>query len=174
MKNVLLPTDLTVQSLSPVHNIVRDANNEKVVIHLVHMLSLPTSITDLLFIKENKPYNKVPLNFVEGLQVLRNKYKESVEEINFDFVYCSSSLYLNNFIVSNRIEAVYVLDNYDYKQPLQQSEDFTAFIEKCKTSLIKLPVQRVLSEYPILSSLLTSNDKQPVTSTNGKTAISYS
>jgi hypothetical protein len=176
MKSVLLPADLSVQSLSPVHNVVRDAKNEKVVINVVHVLSLPTSITDLLFIAENKPYNKVPDNFIEAFEMLRNKYKRVIEKISFDFVYCSNSRYLNNFIEGNGIEAIYMLDNYSYKQPLQQSQKFTAFIEKCKVPLIKCPLPaEVLSEYQTLSSLLSGSNRQPVDSASpAKAAIIYS
>jgi len=176
MKNVLLPTDLTVQSLTPVHQVVRDAKNEKLVISIVHMLSLPTSITDLLFLEDNKPYDKVPGNFIEGYEMLSNKYKKVLEKLEFKFLYCSNSRYLNNYLEGHRVDKVYMLDHYRYKEPLQQSQKFTGFIEKCKVPLVKLPLRdHELLEYQILSSLLSGNDTKGVNAGNsGKKAISYS
>jgi len=177
MKNILLPTDLTVQSLSPIHNIVRDAKNEKLAIHVVHMLHLPTSITDLLFIKEKNHFTSVPENFSEAFQMLRNKYKTSLESITLKFVYCNTSRYLNNFIEGNYIDEVYMLSNYTYQQPLPESVKFEGYINKCKAPLHKLPLgEGAFSEYQILSSLLINNEQYEDASSkmDTKTKVSYS
>jgi len=176
MKNVLLPTDLSVQSLAPVHQIVRDAKNEKPVVYVVHMLSLPTSITDLLFMEEKKPYKSVPGHFIEAFQMLANKYKNLIQKIEFKLIYCSTSRYLNNFIEGNNIDSIYMLDNFNYRQPLPESQKFIGFIQKCKAELIKVPLQpKVLSEYQILSPLLGTDMKKPVAlSTHSKPTVTYS
>ena len=72
------------------------------------MLSLPTSITDLLFLEENKPYNKVPVHFVEAYQMLRNKYKRVIKKIEFNFMYCNTSRYFNNYLKGNCINLIYI------------------------------------------------------------------
>jgi hypothetical protein len=170
MKKVLLLTDLTVQSLSPIHTIVKDASGEKPVIEVVHMLYLPTSITDLLFIKENTYYNSVSNDFSEAFQVLQNKYSTSVESIALHFIYCSTARYLNNYVEGNAIEAIYMLDSYQYKLPLPQSVQFSTFINNCKTSLQKVSLQNdAFSEYKTLSSLLNNYEQYHLSS--NKTAI---
>jgi hypothetical protein len=169
MKKILLPTDLTVQSLSPIHDIIKDAKDEKVAVQVVHMLHLPTSITDLLFLKENKPYDSVPENFAEAFQMLRNKYKGSLESITLKFVYCNTSRYLNNFIEANNIDAVYMLGDYKYRQPLKESVKFSTYISKCNVPLHQLPMQQeAYADYQILSSLLVNNEPYSPSSAQAK------
>ena len=132
MKNILLPTDLTVQSLWPVHTIVKDAATEKVNICLVHMLSMPTSVYDLFFLKESKPYQQVPTHFTEAYQMLGNRYADAIGKINFRFVYCNSSRLLCNYVEGNGIDAAYLLDNYKYEKPLPQSVNMSAFCLNAK------------------------------------------
>ncbi len=160
MENVLLPTDFTVQSLRPVHDIVKNAKSKLLTIHVVHLISLPTSISDLLFIKQNKPYHTVPANFMEALQLLQNKYSGSVEKIAFDFIYCSSSRYFNNFIEGNNIDAVYMLSDYRYRQPLEQSENIMYYLKKCKAPLHKVSINEgSFATYQHLSALLNGTGR---------------
>lgn len=145
-------------------------------IQIVHMLHLPTSITDLLFVKENKHYSSVPENFWEAFQMLRNKYQASIESITLKFVYCNTSRYLNNFIEGNNITDVYLLENYTYQQPLPDSINIKVVTGKCKVPLHTVPLQDgAFSEYQILSSLLV-HDQYKAKSSNlvAKTAGSYS
>lgn len=177
MKNVLLPTDLTVQSLRPVHDIVKDAKGRQITIHVVHLISLPTSITDLLFINQNKPFKDIPENFKEAFQLLRNKYQGCVEKIVFDFVYCQSARYFNNFIEGNNIDAVYTLGDYNYKQTLRQSEKIIPYLNKCKLQIRKLSLHaEASSEYANLSALLNGIEpiKTPELNRTAKKTISYS
>lgn len=176
MKNVLLPTDLTVQSLRPVHDIVKDAKGRQITIRVVHLISLPTSITDLLFIDQNKPYKDIPENFIEALQSLQNKYQGIVEKIVFDFVYCESSRYFNNFIEGNKIDAVYMLGDYNYKQTLKQSEKIIPYLNKCKVQIRKLTLHaEASSEYGSFSALLNGIEpvKKPELNKKAKTTINY-
>ncbi len=160
MKKVLLPTDLTVQSLWPIHNIVRDTKYQKITIHAVHMLTLPTGISDLLSVRKNKPYHAVPANFKEACHMLSNKYNSSIDNIRFTFVYGNTLRYVNNFIEGYQIDAIYMLTNYKYGKPLPQSIDFTPIIHKCKVPLHQLPLHNeAFSEYQILSALLFGDEQ---------------
>jgi hypothetical protein len=157
-----IPTDLTVQSLAPIHRVVQDAGNEKIIIRLVHLLSLPTSIAGLLLSEENKPHSAVSDNFIEAYQMLQYKYNHAIEKIVFNFVYCSTSRYLNNYMQGNHIGEVYMPDNYSYMQPLDQSEKFETMIKRCKVPLIKVPFHSgVLSEHQALSTLLAGYSLLP-------------
>jgi hypothetical protein len=177
MKNVLLPTDLTVQSLRPVHDIAKGAKGEEITVLIVHLISPPTSITELLFITQNKPFRDIPENFKDALQLLRCKYR-GLLTIVFDFVYCNTSRYFNNFIEGNSIDEVYLLSNYRYREILPQSENPLRYLNKCKVKLHKLGLQgEATSEYQNLSALLNGGEqiiKAPELNRAGKTTISYS
>jgi hypothetical protein len=177
MKNVLLPTDLTVQSLRPVHDIVNDANGQPITIHVVHFISMPTSIGDLLFVNRSKPYHAIPAKFNEAFQLLRNKYHGLVEKISFEFICCNSSRYVNNFIEANNIDAVYMLKDYNYVQLLKQSESFSASFNKCCVPLRKLTLHpETVADYQNFSALLNGNEQLKATATKRKekAAVSYS
>lgn len=177
MKNILLPTDLSVQSLWPIHNIVKEANNQKVNIRVVHLLNQPTGITDLLWLNSSKPYKQVPASFTEAFQLLKNKYAHAIEKMEFSFVYGSTARFVNNFIAGNNIDAVYMLTNYKYAQPLSNSVNSVLLFQKCKVTMHQLPLHaEALSNYQILSALLDGNEQYtaPAASKSIKSTISFS
>ncbi|MEI6949229.1 hypothetical protein V9K67_18740 [Paraflavisolibacter sp. H34] len=178
MKNVLLHTDLTVQSLWPVHNIVREAKGKPLTIKVVHLLSMPGSITDLLFLKENKPYRSLPESFREAFQLLSNKYRSLKVTLDFKFVYGATARFLKNFVRANDIEAVYILTNYTYELPLASSVDFVPLLKECHTMVHPLPLHpEACSEYQILSALLYNIEEEPQAPESSRpfpSSISYS
>lgn len=177
MKNILLPTDLSVQSLWPVHDIVKEAGDDQLVIHVVHMLSTPGSLMDLFSLKESRPYNEVPANFTEAFQMLCQKYKGKIEKMHFRFVYGNTTRFLRNFIEGNQIDVVYTLSNYEYAKPFNNSLCFVNDLCKCKVPLRQLPLHAdAASEYQILSALLYSGEYaiERTIAKATKTTISYS
>ncbi|TDH27009.1 hypothetical protein EXU57_09410 [Segetibacter sp. 3557_3] len=166
MKNVLLPTDLSIQSLWPIHQIVKDAKQEQVKIHLVHLVRLPTSINDLLFLNEDKYYAQVSESFSEALQVFRNKYRGTINLIGLRFIYCNTSAYLRNFIEGNHVEAVYKLVNYDYRRPFAESVDFATCLTKSKVPVHELSLREENSAKHLNLSVLLSGEYQKTTADN--------
>ncbi len=69
MKNILVPTDLSLQSLSIIHEIM-DNEKEKVNIHLMHMVQHPSDITELLYKRKSHLYEQVSNSFTEAIPVL--------------------------------------------------------------------------------------------------------
>ena len=137
MKNILVPTDFSLQSLSIIHDIV-SKESERVKIHLFHMVLIPNDLTDLLFLRKSHLHAQVPDNFREAIQLLRNKYQKQVAKIDFSFYYGSRASVVSSIIESNNIDRVYMLANYQYKQPLPSSVNIMPLVEKCK-----LPVEKV-------------------------------
>lgn len=155
MKHIMLPTDLTVQSLWPIHNIVRDARGEKICIQVVHMIGMPMDITSLLWARENRPYQAVPEGFREAFELLCNRYKPVIEQMVLRFVYGNTTRVLRNHLEHAKIEAIYLLENYQYGKPLSNSIDFTGMLHNCPVPVQRLPLHAgALSDYQILSALL--------------------
>ncbi len=94
MRNILLPTDLSLPSLYPIHEIGRASTGHKCSIYVVHALSMPTGIAELLFLK--KPYPQVPASFSGALDILRRRYSGTIEAIHFDFIYSNNRNYLQS------------------------------------------------------------------------------
>lgn len=158
MKTILLPTDLSIQSLYPVHDIVKEANGESLEIIVVHFLSLSTSISDLLTTRD--PYSEIPGHFTEAYQSLRNKYQDVIGKLTFKFVYCNTTRYLNNFIEGNNVSTVYLLENYTYGTPLKNSVALKNYFAKCKVKVIHISLHsEATSSYHILSPLLVKQER---------------
>ncbi len=144
MTNVLVPTDLTVASLYPVHEIGRQATGRPCSIYLIHTLSMPTGIGDLLFHQQRKPYDKVPVAFREAIELLRKKYAAVIRVISFEFLYSDSRGYLQNYMQSRSVAAIYLLKDHSYTPFLPQSTDCIPGLLKSRVPVMPVegaPVQ---------------------------------
>jgi len=131
-RSILLPTDLSISSLYPIHEICKNADGQRCNIYVVHALNTPTGIIDLLFLKERKPYKMLSASFLEGLEMLRKKYASTIHLLSFEFLYNSSRAYLRSYMDARGIRSIYMLRNYQYLSGLAQSVDCIAALQRCK------------------------------------------
>jgi len=137
MKNILLPTDLTIASLYPIHEICKNAGKEQCNIYLIHTLDTPTGI-DLMFLKERKPYKELSPSFQEALEMLRQKYATVINLLSFEFLYLHSRSYITNYLQGRKIEAIYMLEDHDYHGGLKQSVNAIPTLRKCNIPVIHI------------------------------------
>ncbi|HTI07791.1 MAG TPA: hypothetical protein VL832_04515 [Puia sp.] len=157
MKSVLFPTDLTLQSLYPVHEICRQAGGSKCNIYVIHTLEMPTSITDLLFLHGKKPYNKLHPEFLEAMDMLRTKYAAVINLLSFEFVWGNSGSFLRNYMEGHDIQSVYLMKDYDYKPGLPQSVNCIPALSRCKLPIVY--VQKVhKQQHGKFTTLLLKNN----------------
>lgn len=131
MKNILAPTDFSLQSLSIVHDIV-SREHDKIRIHFFHMVLMPNDISQLLYSRKSHLHAQVPESFIEALQLLKNKYLKKVEKIDFHFYYGSTASVVNSIIENTKADKLYLLANYKYSLPLQSSVNMMPAVNKCK------------------------------------------
>lgn len=156
--NVLLPTDLTIQSLYPVHEICRQPASRPCNVYVIHTLNMPGGIMDLLFLEEKKPYKMLKPQFLEALEMLRQKYPNALNVLSFEFVWGSSRAFLNNYMQGRNIQAIYLLKDYEYSNGLPQSVNCIPSLLKCKTPVMYVQ-KRPKVEYGVLSALLYQEEK---------------
>ncbi len=161
MKNVLLPSDLSVQSLWPAKKLIQGlASGSKLNIYLLHILEMPTGISDLLFIGRRKNI-PTPTAFKDALQVLQNKKNNAEVNFYFDFIYGNSKAVLKNYIEAKGINEVFMLDGYTYKFSNSESVDFIPMLKKITTPVNYVNFQQgVYSEFQVLSILLNNDEKE--------------
>jgi len=135
MRNILLPTDLSLPSLYPIHEIGRTSAGHKCHVYVIHTLAMPSGIGDLLFLK--KPYPGIPASFTGALDILRQRYKGVIEAIHFDFVYSNSRNYLQQYMDAREIHSVYMLKDHEYDLPLLQSTDCRAALVHCDVPIVR-------------------------------------
>jgi hypothetical protein len=153
MQNILLPTDLSLTSLYPIHEICRNAAGHPCNIHIIHTLNMPTGIGDLLFLQQRKPFNQIPPQFMEALDLLRKKYPTAINRLSFDFVWSNSRVYLRHYMESRSIQLIYMLSDYEYEQALPQSASCIESLQR--TNIPVIPIDRVYpGEFGTLTTLL--------------------
>jgi hypothetical protein len=152
-KSILLPTDLTITSLYPIHEICKNAGGEQCNIYIVHTLDTPTGIMDLLFLQERKPYKLLPPAFLEAIEMLRKKYSSAIHLLSFEFLYSNTRAYLRNYMQGRNIQSVYLLKDHVYENRLPQSVSCVRTLRKCKVPIIYVEGVKQ-SEVGILTTLL--------------------
>lgn len=135
MKNILLPTDLTIASLYPIHEICKNAGKDKCNIYIIHTLDTPTGI-DLMFLKEKKHYKEMSPAFSEALEMLRKKYATVINILSFEFLYLHSRAYMRNYMEGRNIEVIYMLEDHTYHGSLKQSVNAIPTLHKCNVPVV--------------------------------------
>ncbi len=162
MKQILLPSDLSVQSLWPVDQIINaNANESALIIHVIHMVEIPTSIHDLLFLGRNKEAIPLSAAFKDAISLLKNKYAKKGVSIQFDFVYGESYKILRNFMEGHSIEQIYLLDKYAYQFSHTSSVNFINLLKKSKKEIKYISFNSsVISDFQILSIFLNNQSEK--------------
>lgn len=161
MKKILLPTDLTVQSLwTAMQMIQQPRHNGSLTIYIVHMIEMPTSINDLLSLGRNRKYPTMSSSFVDALQILRNKAADYDIKVQFEYVYGNNSRVLRNYMQGQGISEVLLLDGYNYSFSQHVSVDFIPFFKKAKMPVNNVPFSiGNFSEFQLLSILLSNGNE---------------
>ena len=153
MKNILLPTDLSLASLYPVHEICRRHADQPCNIYVIHTLHMPSGIADLLFIRQRKPYAALSDQFSEALEMLRTKYAPTLQLLSFEFLWSNARLYLRHYMESRDIGSIYLLEDHPYRQRLPQSTPLLPVLHKCNTPMIYVEKPHT-PEFGTLTTLL--------------------
>lgn len=159
MKNILLPTDLTVQSLWPIHKLVENANGERLNIHVVHVLQIPTDFYELWGIGKTNPRALASENFIEAFEMMRNTHKSAINKFKLEFIYGSNKRIIINYIEGYNIDEVCMLSNYYYEFNSVKSVDFIPYLKKTKLPINSFPLHvENVTAYQTLSTLLNGNN----------------
>jgi hypothetical protein len=117
---------------------------------------MPNGISDLLFFR--KPYQQVPTSFNNALDILRQRYNDTIESIHFDFIYSNSRNYLRQYMDARDIQAVYTLKDHEYDLPLLQSTDCRLALLHCEVPVIRTTADASMS-FGTLTTLLYNEKK---------------
>lgn len=109
MKNILIPTDFTVDSLELLKVALQNEKEEKINVTLVYGASLSSSICDLLFFSKSACISKLrETDFCEALSIIENKYSERINKIYTDLFMGNTISAFHNFLEGNSIDKVYL------------------------------------------------------------------
>jgi len=107
MKKIVIPTNLTNQSLHLIKYGVQMMKSETCQIILLHLIPLPDSISELLMLpREEERLEKVNTSFSKALDRIRKSYAVEISSLEVVHLYGDSSLKLRNYIDNNNIDLV--------------------------------------------------------------------
>ncbi|NBA88721.1 hypothetical protein GVN16_23305 [Emticicia sp. CRIBPO] len=132
IKNILIPTDFTVESLNLVKSFLRQKKDDFTCnIILLHGTSMSDSITDLLFFSKSRFIDSLSNKaFDEACDIIRNKYDSQVNIIKKDIFTGKTQAAFDHFIVANKIVEAYIPAEYVSSKVNQNGIDIIPFIKK--------------------------------------------
>lgn len=161
MKNILIPTDFSIRSLSYVHNIVAQHPYEKVNIILMHALQMPDSLFDLVtYTRNSRHVELISADFQDGCEIIRNKYSSAIHQLKIEFFHGSTRAALRNFLLAQNIDLIIQPIDHDYTPPSKRSYDPGKLISKCNYPKMKIQLQkqRFVANTSTISALLLATE----------------
>ncbi|MBK1438578.1 hypothetical protein JHJ32_01135 [Parapedobacter sp. ISTM3] len=139
-KNVLIPTDFTIESLNVVKSVLNDRPYEcRYNIILLHGVQMSDSITDLLFYSKAKMLESLSnRHFDEACGVIRNKYASGINSMRVDLFNGSSQAAFDGYLLGNRIDEIYVPGRYRLRTSNKKSVNVLPYIRKCGKPVISV------------------------------------
>jgi hypothetical protein len=107
IKNILIPTNLTVGSLSVVQYALNQFKGYAFNITLLHVLPVPDSISELLMLSRKSDENEhIPADFHEAIQRLTLLFPLRISSINIEHQYGLSTSILSQIIEAKEIDLI--------------------------------------------------------------------
>ena len=144
MKHAIIPTDFSIRSLQPVHEVMNCYRGQSVQITLLHLVDVPDAIGDLLFrLRRMESRYPVPADFRQACEVIANKYDNQIAEIKVKVQYGSTAAYLDNLLEGFGADGVFLQQGYTMTLPFDESIDMVPLLRKTKCNIIETsPVRK--------------------------------
>lgn len=140
MINILVPTDFTLHSLEIVNEIVKN-QQEPVRIYLLHMVEMPSDISELIFLRKKHLSKYVPVEFTEAMHDLKTIHGSRISEIELKLHYGSRAAVFNGIMDNLQIDEICILEDYTYKRPLEDSVDMMRMINRTEIPVYKIELR---------------------------------
>ncbi|WP_268223250.1 hypothetical protein [Sinomicrobium oceani] len=136
MKNILVPTDFTVDSLILLKKAI-EREEEKANFILVYGKSLPGSISELVFFSKGRLITALESkSFIEAKGILKNRYFSRINTLRTDIFYGGSQSAFNNFIQGSSIDSAYIPEDSKSLHPaLKKGFDLMPYLKRSALDL---------------------------------------
>lgn len=164
MKNVLIPTDFTLESLENIGRLAENQPKEKLNIRLVHFIKLSDSIPELLLLAQRtKERELITDEFILQAEAWRRKYGSQIQSVQVECFYGSTVAVFQNYLEGNDIDAIAHTPGFSYEKPGKHSFDPSSIINRSGVEVIALEnahadsaVEEVYAEKPVHERLVAS------------------
>lgn len=161
MKNILIPTDFSIRSLSYVHSIVAQHPAERVNVILMHALQMPDSLFDLItYTRNSRHVELISSDFQDGCEIIRNKYSSAIHQLKIEFFHGSTRVALRNFLLAQNIDLIIQPVDHEFIPPSKRSYNPERLISRCGYPKMKIQLQRkrYVADQSTISALLLATE----------------
>ncbi|MFY0255389.1 hypothetical protein ACDQ55_15695 [Chitinophaga sp. 30R24] len=161
MKNILIPTDFSIRSLSYVHSIVAKHPHEQINVILMHALEMPDSLFDLItYTRNSRHLELISADFQDGCEIIRNKYSSTIHQLKVEFFHGNTRAAFRNFLLAQQIDLIIQPADHQYNPPSKRSYDPGKLIQQCPCEKMQLPLQKrkYLGDPSGISALLLATE----------------
>ncbi|MBC8033402.1 MAG: universal stress protein [Chitinophagaceae bacterium] len=131
MKNVLIPTDFTPESLQLINQIPMVMQGERCNVILFHAFDMPSNEMDLIFIGRERIYKEYLTEaFRAQCKKIRNLHFDAIAAICVKCMYGNNVRVFRNFAEANAIDLIMVRDNLDLAMPHKYSIHPVSILKK--------------------------------------------
>ncbi len=135
MKNVLIPTDLTLRSLDLVTQTAQ-VLDEKMNVILFHAFDMPDSMMDIVAGNRLSSYAKY---MTEEMRVKCKRIKalhNHIQHIHFRCMYGSTMAAFKNYAEANKIDLIVLPEGYRFNSVVRDSVDMVRILERSGIDII--------------------------------------
>lgn len=160
MVHIILPTDFSIGSLQPVHEVMERYRHDVVQITVLHLVDIPSGIGDLLSrLRRMEERFPVPQQFHEACEVLANRYDSRLAGISPLIRYGSTTGFLENLISGLKADVVYYEAGFQEQPAFDDSVPVIPLLKQCGGNVIQLePVAtRSKEQFSTVGDLLLAN-----------------
>lgn len=138
MKNILIPTDFSLTSISLIKNALNHYDDKRLNVVLVHGYNLTDSITDLLFFSKTREIDAMmSSDFKDGLMILKNHFASRINRIDVELYTGFTKNAFKKMIKARGVTDAFIFQNYQAQKANRNSFDITPLLQK-STDLIQI------------------------------------
>lgn len=182
MRNVLIPTDFSVESLAMVDKTAQTLDGESLNIILFHAFEIPFYVSDIFAIRDKKlPYaDLVTEAFRNACKRSKLQYSKTIRSIAIRHLYGSTNAVFRNFVDANDIDLIVCPDHYLFQPVQKDSVNPESMFRKAGVPLLKeftwkqkqaAPVTQTETDLLNTNALPAKNVKTPVTTKEKEYAV---
>lgn len=136
MRNVLIPTDITLHSLELVSFAAR-AIPDKINAVLFHAFDMPDSLLDAMIRSHNGGFNSL---ITEEIRVKCKRLKaahSNISNISFKYMYGTTKAAFRNYAEANKIDMIVLPDGYSFVPAVRDSVNMIKIMQQSGIEILR-------------------------------------
>ncbi|TXK51883.1 universal stress protein [Pontibacter qinzhouensis] len=160
MKKIVIPTNLTIQSLNLIKYGLQVLKGEVCQIYLLHLIPLPDSIPELLMLpREEERLEKINTPFNKTLDRIRKSYAVEISSLHVIHLYGDSPIKVQNFIDNNNIDLILSPVSSTTISEKDSYHSFSSLVKDVSCPVLYIPDNAETTDFRKIAYVLDTDDK---------------